>query len=384
MYNNTSASARKTTHLSELNKRRVIDALLSTDACSRRELARRTHLANSTISTITSELMESGFIQRVGKRNQLSAGRREELVARNPRAATALAVHYTTDALTFGLVDFGLNVVEEFHVGSLPVNGEGIDRIIVDRAQALIGRDGRLQPSVLALSLPNHPIRETVLTDRVGRSLDIPVVGLNNVASMAVYHNYLSAHEGPKTFSLLYVGTGIGSGLVIDSEVYHGVNGNASDLGHVYIKDSPIVCRCGRTGCVETFASLRALSRAVQQYYGEEYALRGDDLVSFLNDRLLVEDLFARELIDQACADLAKGIRNLAALLDPGTILVVSRLNRLNPFYEERLRAHYYTRAGAPAVHTTKLEFGKYRPEAGVVGAGLFGFRRLLGGAEIA
>jgi|GEM_PF-3565734 len=386
MRNNSVTDAGIKVGFSELNKRRVISALLSTGRCSRRDLAERTRLASSTISTITSELIDCGIVQRAGKRNHSAAGRREELVARNPKAATAVTVHYTTDACTFGLVDFGLNVMDEFELESAP-NGRGIEEMIAARVAEMLEAYPRSRlPSLVALSLPNHPIPEKVVTRRVSQSVDIPVFGLNNVAAMAVYHNYIAGHGEPRTFSLVYVGTGIGSGLVIDGEVYHGVNGNASDLGHVHIRESPVPCRCGRTGCLETFASLQALSRAVREQFPRfpaERALRGDALVAFLQERLLVGDAFVRDLLDASCADLAKGIRNLATLLDPGTVLVVSRLNRLSPFYEERLRAHYYTRAGAPAVHTTRLEFGEYRPEAGLVGAGLFGFNRLLGGAGI-
>ena len=381
---NRSAPATKTSHLSELNRRRVIDALLESKVTSRRQIAERTRLAPSTVSTITGELLEDRFIQRVGKRDQASVGRRQDLMARNPRAATVLAVHYTTDACTLGVVDFGLNVVDEIDLPLHDAGPESIHEIIVESVESFLdGWRDKPRPGGLVLSLPNHPVQEKVVTSRVAERLAIPVVGLNNVAAMAVYYNYISIEgESPRTFSLVYVGSGIGSGLVLNGSVYHGVNGKASDLGHVYIGPSDIRCRCGSTGCVETFASLNALSHKVLQHFSLERRLRGDELVDFLSRKLESGDRFVRDMIDEACSDLAKAVRNLTSLLDPGIILIVSRLNRLNPFYEQSFRNHYYARSAVPAVQTTTLDFGEYRPEAGIVGAALFAYHQLLGGAN--
>ncbi|TVR69675.1 MAG: ROK family transcriptional regulator [Spirochaetaceae bacterium] len=379
--NNFLPSASRTVHLSDLNKRRVVDVLLESEQFSRRELAARTNLANSTISTITTELIEEGLVRRIGKRGQSSAGRREEIVARNPRAVTVIGVHYTTDACTFGLIDFGLGIVEEFGIPRDDYDPEHIDEAIVRGIDQLLEHH-RLERNVLGviLSLPNNPVREQVVTSRVSERLDIPVFGINNVTAMAVYYNYVRSRAIGDTFSLVYVGTGIGSGLVIRGEAYHGVNGNASDLGHLFIRESSSTCRCGLTGCLETFSSLDAIARRVADQFPQAGLLKGDQLVDFLEKKLWAGDRFVEELIDSTCADLARGIRNLVAILDPGTILVVSRLNRLNPFYEGRLRDHFYAGLAAPTVQTTRLEFGEYHPEAGIVGASLYLFRTLLGG----
>lgn len=378
---NTANSASRTAHLSDLNKRRVVDALLETDQCSRRELALRTNLANSTISTITAELIDEGLVRRIGKRGQLAAGRREEIVARNPRVATIIGVHYTTDACTFGLIDFGLGIVEEFGIARDDYEPEHIDHAITRGIEQLL-RQYRHERNVLGviLSLPNNPVREQVITARVTEQLDVPVWGINNVTAMAVYYNYVRPKATGDTFSLVYVGSGIGSGLVIRGEAYHGVNGNASDLGHLYIRDSVHLCRCGLTGCLETFSSLDAIGRQIAEQFPDAGLLKGDYLVDFLEKKLWAGNQYVEDLIDITCADLARGIRNLVAILDPGTILVVSRLNRLNPFYDGRLREHFYAGLAAPSVQTTRLEFGDYRPEAGIVGAGLYLFRTLLGG----
>ena len=80
--------------LSATNRRRVVRVLMESDEVSRREIAQRTGLAPSTVSMITGELIESGAIYTAGKRSQISAGRREEVVARHPGAATAISVHY--------------------------------------------------------------------------------------------------------------------------------------------------------------------------------------------------------------------------------------------------------------------------------------------------
>ena len=358
-----------------------MDALLERDECSRREISRRTGLASSTVSMIISELTDEGLVHRIGKRDQRAAGRREEIVARNPAAAAVIGVHYTTDACTFGVIDFGLNVMEEYGLGPGACAPESIDRCIVDEVGGILARYAK-QRNVMGVvvSLPNNPIRRQMVTDRVAGSVHVPVYGINNVVAMAMYYGYAPLPHWSRTFCLVYVGTGVGSGLVIDGRAYHGVHGSASDLGHLSLRDSPIVCRCGLSGCLETFCSLEAISRRIADHYRHSDRLRADALVEFLDDRLRTGDRYAIGLIDSVCSDLARGLRSLVSILDPGLILIVSRLNRLNPSFADRVREHFHAASASPDAQATQLEFCEYRPEAGLVGAGLFFYRTVLGG----
>ena len=371
----------KVQHVSDLastNRNRVLRMLMNRDQLSRREISSRTGLAPSTVSNIVADLAEAGLIYTSGKRSHGSAGRKEEVISRAPRAAMCISVHYTTDAFTVSIVDFAYHVIRS---SEIPVSFSSASELIETIGSAIrdVADDESSHPRFVSLSLPNHPFGRTQVARGIEEKVGIPTFSLNNVESMAMYYNHVGLKQRVPTFSLVYVGTGIGSALVLDGEVYQGTHGNASDLGHVHIRPSAIACRCGRTGCLETFASERALARLIRDAYGLDQTLHADALVQFLEDHVHDGDHRIPALLEIATRDLAKGIYNLVALSDPGRVVVVSRLNRLNPVFAELLRRDYYDQAREPAGARTELEFAAYLPEAGIVGAGIFGFKKFFG-----
>lgn len=371
-------SPQRVSDLSATNKKKVIRALMESTSLSRREIAAKTGLAHSTVSNITGELLDAGLVYTAGRRGQSTAGRKEELVARNPRAGYGVTVHYTTDTLTVSLVDFSFSIVKSRETAVETVALSELVHLIEERISSFL-EELEVTPVFISLSLPNHPFSRPLIADNVSERFNLPTYSLNNVESMAMYYNYVPGDIDASTFSLVYVGTGIGSALVIDDDVYQGIHGNASDLGHVYIRDSEVACRCGRTGCLESFASERVLSKQIQEHYESVERLHGADLCSFIMKHLHDNDHAIVEMIESLTIDLAKGIYNLVALSDPGRVVVVSRLNAINPAFSERVRRNYYQHACEPAGAQTEFSFIDYRSEAGLIGAGIFGFFRFYG-----
>ena len=120
---------------------------------------------------------------------------------------------------------------------------------------------GRLQPG-LSVSPPimpgwdGYPVR-----DAVSRELGCPVVLDNDVNVLAVGEQHAGVARAPRTSSFVKIGTGIGCGIVIDGELYRGVNGCAGDIGHIRVEDFGPTCACGNTGCLEAFSGGAALAR---------------------------------------------------------------------------------------------------------------------------
>ena len=101
-----------------------------------------------------------------------------------------------------------------------------------------------------------YPVR-----DAVSRDLGCPVVLDNDVNVLTVGEQHAGVARNARDFLFVKIGTGIGCGIVVDGELYRGVDGCAGDIGHIRVDDFGPTCACGNTGCLEAFAGGSALAR---------------------------------------------------------------------------------------------------------------------------
>ena len=101
-----------------------------------------------------------------------------------------------------------------------------------------------------------YPVR-----DAVSRELGCPVVLDNDVNVLAVGEQHAGVAKGARDFLFVKIGTGIGCGIVVDGELYRGVDGCAGDIGHIRVEEFGPTCACGNTGCLEAFSGGAALAR---------------------------------------------------------------------------------------------------------------------------
>ena len=120
--------------------------------------------------------------------------------------------------------------------------------------------------------------------------LGIPVVLTNDANAAAVGEMTYGAARGMKNFIMITLGTGVGSGIVINGDVVYGHDGFAGELGHTTaVRYNGRLCNCGRTGCLETYASAIGVARTAKEWLessDEPSVLRG------LSDNLTSKDVF--------------------------------------------------------------------------------------------
>src|SRR5271166_3877527 len=89
-----------------------------------------------------------------------------------------------------------------------------------------------------------------------------------NVAALAEYTLGLGAQLGVESLCMLTLGTGVGNGIILDSELWHGATGMGGEAGHMTIYPDGPVCGCGNTGCLEVCASATAVVNAAERLIG--------------------------------------------------------------------------------------------------------------------
>ncbi len=132
------------------------------------------------------------------------------------------------------------------------------------------------------------------LAEMVSEKFGIPVAITNDANAAAIGEMTYGAARGLKNFIMITLGTGVGSGIVINGQLVYGHDGFAGELGHVIMKrNNGRLCGCGRTGCLETYCSASGVARTAREFL----ELRNDE--STLRS-LPVEEITSKDVYDAA------------------------------------------------------------------------------------
>jgi glucokinase len=183
------------------------------------------------------------------------------------------------------------------------------------------------------------------LAEYLKQKVNVPVIITNDANAAAMGEMIFGGARGMKDFIVLTLGTGLGSGIVVNGEVVYGHTGFAGELGHTVIVPGGRECGCGRRGCYETYASASGLVRSVLNLLSErreESAFR-DLPPSELTSKMIVEeavkgDRIALEAINYTAEKLALGIINAITFSSPEAVFLFGGLVKAGEMLLEPVR----------------------------------------------
>jgi len=157
----------------------------------------------------------------------------------------------------------------------------------------------------------NLPWKDVKLAQLVSEKFGIPVAVTNDANAAALGEMTYGAARGLKDFIMITLGTGVGSGIVINGQVVYGHDGLAGELGHMIIKrNNGRLCGCGRTGCLEAYCSATGVARSAREFL----EIRTEP--SLLRN-LPIEEITSKDVYDAASKgdQIAKDIFNYTGTL---------------------------------------------------------------------
>lgn len=242
-----------------------------------------------------------------------------------------------------------------------------------------IGSPGPLDTKKgIVLLTPNLGWTNMPLRDRVSEGLGLPGT-LDNDANCAIFGEWWQgAARGAKYVIGLTLGTGIGGGIVIDGEIYHGASDAAGEFGHVSIDANGRHCKCGNYGCVEAYASGPAIAeRAVEGIQsGVETSLaqyvKGD--LSKITAQIVYEaandgDDWALEVVRETSQLLGAAVASFINIFNPEVVVICGGVTQAGDKLFVPLRSEVKRRAFKPAWEVCKIVPGTLPGTAGVFGA---------------
>ncbi|MCD8262121.1 MAG: ROK family protein [Bacteroides sp.] len=181
---------------------------------------------------------------------------------------------------------------------------------------------------------PNLPWKGVLpLAALIEERLGIPTALTNDANAAAVGEMTYGAARGMKDFIMITLGTGIGSGIVINGQVVYGHDGFAGELGHVIVRRQGRMCGCGRKGCLETYCSATGVARTAREILAartEPSLLRDIPAESIVSkdvyDAAVQGDKLAQEIFEFTGTLLGEALADFIAFSSPEAIVLFGGL----------------------------------------------------------
>ena len=226
----------------------------------------------------------------------------------------------------------------------------------------------------------NLPIKKLI---EDGTGLEVRIINDANAATLG--EAMFGAGKKYKNIVLLTLGTGVGSGIIINGEIYEGTNGFGCELGHMVIKYDGEECTCGRKGCLEAYASATALARDTRRMIKLHPESKMNEIakqrgkigahVAFIAAKQ--GDKYAQELIDNYVMYLGEGILDICNIFRPEAIVLSGGIANEGEYLTSRLIKYCSERDygfhGSPKVEIMTSLLGY---DSGKIGAASLFFKK--------
>ncbi len=266
----------------------------------------------------------------------------------------------------FGIVDADANVVAQTSVKTKGHNDNAqqyVDDCVVElrkiidqvggiekiRAMGIGAPNGNYYTGCIEFA-PNLPWGRDVvpLAKMFGLALGLPVAMTNDANAAAIGEMIYGAAKGMKNFIMITLGTGVGSGIVVNGQMVYGCDGMAGELGHVIVEKNGRECGCGRKGCLEAYCSATGVARTAREIISKT------DRPTLLRDIPLDEieskdvsiaaakgDEVAKEIFEFTGRLLGEACANFAAFNSPEAFIFFGGLTKAGDLIMEPIKRAY-------------------------------------------
>jgi glucokinase len=242
--------------------------------------------------------------------------------------------------------------------------------------------------------VPNHKTGEMLLpavnipgsggfqlTKELTRLTNLPVSADNDGNLAALGESWLGAGKGEPVVIIFTLGTGVGGGLVVDGEVYHGTHNLGTEFGHLSIDYKGRKCGCGNLGCIERYASASAVGRDAREALSAPNAgkslmleLAGGSIEKVeartVWDAAGKGDALAIKLADDCCDYLSCAVGSLINSLNPSCVIIGGGMSLAGEPLRSRLQKRIDEgRAFGPIAKDARIKIAILGDDAGILGA---------------
>jgi predicted NBD/HSP70 family sugar kinase len=368
------------------NKRFILSAIRNFGPLSKKEIAARLGVSITSVTTFINELLAEAIIVSGGNAKS-TGGRKSELFQSNPDAFYVAGVDIQVDRLVMLLLNSNGAIIQQdelplaqtdewsatrrlpvaltdlCHKAALPATklvglGIGVPGIVNQVTERIDFAPNLGWKNVdLAALLPNQP----------------PLIIENEANAAAIGEAHFGAARGIGNVIYVSIGAGLGTGLILNHQLFRGPNRLAGEFGHMTIERDGLSCRCGNRGCWEVYASNKAAIRRFEAYSG-----RKPENYEKLLALYQAGDPAATQAIDETLLYLGLGLTNLINGLNPEMVVLGGSIVRIKQLIYTDLLRNVKERCAELSFKEVNLRFSELDHHAAALGAGYLAIERHL------
>ncbi|MCE7053573.1 ROK family protein [Algoriphagus sp. AGSA1] len=331
---------------SYLNKLKIIKNLYAKRANTASEICSEVGISLPTVNALLGDLMTSGEVIKQG-RAESQGGRKPDLYRLAPDAFYVLSVDLSKYNMNLALYSCNHEIIttKESHRISLDNEKETFDSICT-LIESYLENSGIPADKVIAIGFSMPGLTDSVggvnytylrfghntLLENLEKRFEKKIFLENDARAMTLAEYKFATDHSYKNVLGLFIGWGIGLGIIIDGKLYQGASGFAGEFSHSPLFESrDVTCICGKKGCLEAVASGTAIVKMAEAAIAldkDSILARmarnhvGDLLPSLVVDAALAGDQRAITILSEAGLDLGRGISMLIQVLNPELIII--------------------------------------------------------------
>jgi len=378
----------------KINRSIVLNVIRDKGPLSRADVSRRTKLTRSTVSSIVSYLTKKNLVRETGLSSS-GVGRRGILLELNPKAYYIVGIDLGTLNTIAAVVDLEGKIVERVEH---PTNGEKNRDDVIERVKAAIHEVisasnlnlqkiagiGLAVPGLvdskkgMILFIPNFGWKDTPLREILEEEFHTPIFIDNNANAMALSEAQFGIGRGVKNFICVNIGIGIGSGVIINREIYRGETECTGEIGHTTVDYNGPKCSCGNNGCLEVMAAGPAIARRAVKAIREGRKTVITELVEDNLNQITAAvvaraanqgDRLAREIMEKTGEYLGTGIANIINLFNPQMVIIGGGVAQAGNLIFDPLKRIMKKRAFSVPAKVVKITTPSLGRDCTVIGA---------------
>jgi predicted NBD/HSP70 family sugar kinase len=314
---------------------------------SRKEVSRLSQLSIATTKRLIEELLWEKLIVEVGVTTN-TRGRKASLLELNEDHCCSIGVNIVPNTLEIIGVSFRGTEIYSKRVDSVrPEHGAILSLLKKELQEALDVTRKRHHDNLLGIGVgiaglvnirqgivlytPNmHGWENVELVSILQKEFETDVIIDDSVRCMALAEKRYGIGKALQNFLYIYIGKGVGSGVLLDGRLYRGAHGVGGEFGHITIKQEGNLCNCGNRGCLEAYVSE---SRIIDEVHNSVSSNGGSSLARLIEKDHSISlkeiireadngDRFANLTVNSVSENIGIGIANLVNVFDPGVIIL--------------------------------------------------------------
>ncbi|MBY0116352.1 ROK family protein [Paenibacillus xylanexedens] len=371
----------------KINKSIVLDTIRRHAPLSRARVSEVTGLNKATVSNLVADLISDDLVQEIGP-GESSGGRKPLMLLFRGTSGYAVGLELSVTHLKGVLTDLEGHIMTEYAVTLEHHDVSSVLEQLKLAAKQLIeaappsphgvigigiGVPGMVDEAGTVLFAPNLGWEKVTLRSMLEEEFELPVT-IDNEANAGA-HGELNFGAGIDVRHMIYIsaGMGIGSGIMVDGELYKGAWGYAGETGHMSIEAEGLPCSCGNRGCWELYASEKAYEHPDHQLKLPAHTTR--ELIHYAEQ----DHEAVQELYNTIGRKLGIGITNIVNSFNPERIIIGGPLSEAGPWIETALKQVVEERTLPYHRRSLQIEWAALGSRSTRVGAAYSAISQFLG-----